>query len=72
LKPDRHAAAADADRIRTTWWSSVLLSAPGVQARGSRDALAELCKIYWYPTEIDEEIHALCEVFMASEWRLGP
>ena len=44
----------------------------GVQARGSRDALAELCKIYWYPTEIDEEIHALCEVFIASEWRLGP
>jgi hypothetical protein len=60
LKPDRHAEAADADRFRTTWWSAVLLSARS-QARGSRAALAELCKIDWYPIEIDEEIHALCE-----------
>jgi hypothetical protein len=27
-------------------------------------------KIYWYPEEIDEEIHALCEALIASKGRL--
>jgi RNA polymerase sigma-70 factor (ECF subfamily) len=35
-------------QFRTTRWSVVLLSAQS-QAPGSKDALAELCKLYWYP-----------------------
>jgi RNA polymerase sigma factor (sigma-70 family) len=34
--------------FRTTRWSEVLLSAQA-QAAGSEEALAELCKLYWYP-----------------------
>jgi RNA polymerase sigma-70 factor (ECF subfamily) len=35
-------------QFRTTRWSVVLLSAQS-QAPGSKEALAELCKLYWYP-----------------------
>jgi RNA polymerase sigma-70 factor (ECF subfamily) len=35
-------------RFRTTHWSVVLLSAQ-TQAPGSRTALADLCRLYWYP-----------------------
>jgi RNA polymerase sigma factor (sigma-70 family) len=35
-------------QFRTTRWSVVLLSARS-QAPGSKEALAELCKLYWYP-----------------------
>ena len=37
-----------AERFRTTRWSIVLLSAQS-HAPGYREALAELCKLYWYP-----------------------
>jgi RNA polymerase sigma-70 factor (ECF subfamily) len=40
--------ADDADRFRTTHWSVVLLSAQ-TQVPGSRTALADLCRLYWYP-----------------------
>jgi RNA polymerase sigma-70 factor (ECF subfamily) len=36
------------EQFRTTRWSVVLLSARS-QAPGSKEALAELCKLYWYP-----------------------
>jgi RNA polymerase sigma factor (sigma-70 family) len=45
LNPDRDSLAG---RFRTTRWSAVLLSAQS-QASGSKEALAELCRIYWYP-----------------------
>jgi RNA polymerase sigma factor (sigma-70 family) len=48
VKPDHQSTADAAGRFRTTHWSAVLLSAQS-QAPGSLDALAELCKIYWYP-----------------------
>lgn len=48
LKPEYQSPADAAGRFRTTCWSAVLLSAQS-QAPGSRDALAELCRIYWYP-----------------------
>lgn len=35
-------------QFRTTRWSVVLLSAQS-QAPGYKEALAELCKLYWYP-----------------------
>jgi hypothetical protein len=35
-------------RFQTTQWSAVLLSAQS-EAPGSRAALADLCKLYWYP-----------------------
>jgi RNA polymerase sigma factor (sigma-70 family) len=38
----------DGVRFRTTRWSVVLLSAQS-KAPGSREALAELCGLYWYP-----------------------
>ena len=37
-----------ADVFQTTQWSVVLLSAQS-QAPGSQEALAELCRVYWYP-----------------------
>jgi RNA polymerase sigma factor (sigma-70 family) len=40
--------AAGADRFRTTQWSVVLLSAQS-QLPGSKAALAELCRLYWFP-----------------------
>ena len=37
-----------AEGFRTTRWSAVLLSAQS-EAPGSKAALADLCRIYWYP-----------------------
>jgi RNA polymerase sigma factor (sigma-70 family) len=48
LKPDHHSPADAAGRFRTTRWSVVLLSAQS-KAPGSEAALAELCRLYWYP-----------------------
>ena len=44
----KDSSGVDAGRFRTTRWSAVLLSAQS-QAPGSRAALADLCKLYWYP-----------------------
>ena len=48
LKPEPPSPADAAGRFRTTCWSAVLLSAQS-QAPGARDALAEICRIYWQP-----------------------
>jgi RNA polymerase sigma factor (sigma-70 family) len=48
LKPAHDSHAGDTGRFRTTRWTAVLLSAQS-QAPGSEEALAELCRIYWYP-----------------------
>jgi len=48
LKPDHDSPEGDTGRFRTTRWTAVLLSAQS-QAPGSPEALAELCRIYWYP-----------------------
>ena len=48
MKPDHSSPAADAGRFHTTRWSVVLVSAQS-QAPGSKAALAELCRLYWYP-----------------------
>jgi hypothetical protein len=48
LNPDHQLPAHDAGRFRTTHWSAVLLSAQS-QAPGAQAALAELCRLYWYP-----------------------
>jgi RNA polymerase sigma factor (sigma-70 family) len=48
LKPDHHSPPGDVGRFRTTRWTAVLLSAQS-QAPGSQEALAELCRTYWYP-----------------------
>jgi DNA-directed RNA polymerase specialized sigma24 family protein len=45
---DQHSPAQEAGRFRTTQWSVVLLSAQS-QAPGSKAALAELCRLYWFP-----------------------
>ena len=48
VNPDHNSQVGDAGRFHTTRWSAVLLSAQS-QAPGSQTALAELCRIYWYP-----------------------
>jgi RNA polymerase sigma factor (sigma-70 family) len=48
MNPDDKLADDDAGRFRTTHWSVVLLSAQ-TQVPGSRTALADLCRLYWYP-----------------------
>jgi len=48
MKPDLSLLAEEADRFRTTRWSMVLLSAQS-QAPGSKNALADLCRLYWFP-----------------------
>jgi hypothetical protein len=48
LKPEQHWPADGVGQLHTTRWSAVLLSAQS-QAPGSQAALAELCRIYWYP-----------------------
>jgi RNA polymerase sigma factor (sigma-70 family) len=48
LKTDHDWPAGEDGRFRTTRWSAVLLSAQ-TQVPGSQKALADLCRIYWYP-----------------------
>jgi RNA polymerase sigma factor (sigma-70 family) len=48
MRSDNLLPADDIGKFRTTRWSAVLLSAQS-QAPGSQAALAELCRIYWYP-----------------------
>ena len=45
---EQHTPLGDDPRFHTTRWSAVLLSAQS-QAPGSQAALADLCRIYWYP-----------------------
>ncbi|MBV9491750.1 MAG: sigma-70 family RNA polymerase sigma factor [Verrucomicrobia bacterium] len=48
MKPDESSLGNVAYRFRTTRWDVVLLSARS-RAPGSQAALAELCRVYWYP-----------------------
>jgi hypothetical protein len=48
LNLDHHSPAQEAGRFCTTQWSVVLLSALS-QAPGLKAALAELCRLYWFP-----------------------
>ena len=48
MKLDHSSTAGRPDQFHTTRWSVVLLSAQS-QAAGSKEALTELCKLYWYP-----------------------
>jgi len=48
VKPDHSLTAGRSDQFHTTRWSAVLVSAQS-QAPGSKEALAELCNLYWYP-----------------------
>lgn len=45
---DNSSAAEGVARFHTTLWSLVLLSGEST-APGSRDALGQLCRLYWYP-----------------------
>jgi RNA polymerase sigma factor (sigma-70 family) len=48
VRPKDSSAIGNAREFRTTRWSEVLLSAES-QAPGSKEALADLCRLYWYP-----------------------
>jgi hypothetical protein len=71
MKPNESLASDDAGRFRTTHRSAILLSAQS-QDPSSRTADAEFYRTYIAPKAVDREIHALCEILIASEGRLGP
>jgi RNA polymerase sigma factor (sigma-70 family) len=48
VKDDQSSLAGGVDRFQTTRWEVVLLSAQS-QVPGCKQALADLCKLYWYP-----------------------
>jgi RNA polymerase sigma factor (sigma-70 family) len=48
MNPNDSRANDGAGQFHTTQWSVVLLSAQ-TQVDGSRDALSDLCRLYWYP-----------------------
>jgi hypothetical protein len=48
VKRDQSSPAGGANRFLTTRWSVVFVSAQS-QAPGSKEAFADLCKLYWYP-----------------------
>src|SRR6516162_6678330 len=48
-RPERHSSpAAGAASFHTTHWTIVMTAAQS-QVQGGRAALAELCRLYWYP-----------------------
>ncbi len=86
MEPDHGPPAEGAASFHTTRWAIVMKAAQS-QAQGGPSALADhrLRKRYTAllreavgrtvsdPSEIDEEIHALCDAaLVASEGRLGP
>lgn len=48
MTPKQSSVTGNAREFRTTRWSEVFLSAES-QAPGSKEALADLCRLYWYP-----------------------
>ena len=48
MKLDQSLLADGVNRFQTTRWSVVLVAAQS-QASGDKEALADLCKVYWYP-----------------------
>ena len=48
MKDDQSSPTGGVNRFQSTRWSVVLLSAQS-QAPGCKEALADLCKLYWYP-----------------------
>jgi RNA polymerase sigma factor (sigma-70 family) len=48
VKDDQSSLAGGVERFQTTRWDVVLLSAQS-QVPGCKQALADLCKLYWYP-----------------------
>ena len=48
VKDNQSSLAGGLNRFQTTRWSIVLVSAQS-QAPGYKEALADLCKLYWYP-----------------------
>jgi RNA polymerase sigma factor (sigma-70 family) len=48
VRPNDSSVTGNAREFRTTRWSEVLLSAES-RAPGSKEALADLCRLYWYP-----------------------
>jgi RNA polymerase sigma factor (sigma-70 family) len=48
VDPEHAPVTDDPARFRTTRWSAILIAAES-QMPGSQAALAELCRLYWYP-----------------------
>ena len=48
MKLEQSSPAGGPNRFQTTRWSVVLVSAQS-QAPGTKEAFADLCKLYWYP-----------------------
>jgi DNA-directed RNA polymerase specialized sigma24 family protein len=50
MKVDQSSPVGGANQFQSTRWSVVLVS-PRSQATGSKEAFADLCKLYWYPLD---------------------
>ena len=48
MKPESDSIGTSGAQFHTTLWTLVMISAQS-QAEGGKAALAELCRIYWYP-----------------------
>jgi DNA-directed RNA polymerase specialized sigma24 family protein len=48
VNPKQVSGTGDQGRFRTTHWSGILAAAES-RIPGSQEALAELCRLYWYP-----------------------
>ena len=48
MKVDQNLPVGGANQFQSTRWSVVLVSARS-QAAGSKEAFADLCRLYWYP-----------------------
>ena len=48
MKDDQSSLGGGVNRFQTTRWDAVLLAAQS-QTPGCKEALADLCKLYWYP-----------------------
>ena len=83
VERDHGPPAEGAASFHTTRWT-IVMRATLSQVQWGQSAVAELCRLYWYPrymfarrrghspVEINEEIHAFCEALIATGGRLGP
>jgi hypothetical protein len=58
MKRDDDSPAEDAVSLRATHWT-IVMEAVRSQVRGGQSALAELCRLYWYPLYVFARLNGL-------------
>jgi DNA-directed RNA polymerase specialized sigma24 family protein len=56
VKRDHGSPAEGAESLHTTHWT-IVMRAVQSQAQGGQSALAELCRLYWYPLYVFARLH---------------